>query len=138
MSQYILAQLYSVHIWVTFIIFLWGEEELPKRTEVQACVLKWPPDPGTIQVWCYMTVNFWTLLAEIFSFSFISLHDSTDVLYFGAKGGTSDAFYHFTFLYFVNFLQWTWITCVKKKGFLNFYVVRLWIVSFRPIPIKSF
>lgn len=27
---------------------------------------------------------------------------------------------------------------VLKKKFLNFYVIRLWIINFRPIPIKSF
>lgn len=28
--------------------------------------------------------------------------------------------------------------CLKKKVFLNFYVIRLWIVDFRLTPIKSF
>lgn len=114
---------YSTRVWITYVIFHRCSEELRKRTKVPARFSKWPPDPSAMHSFVSHephlspTVNLWTLLAVvIFSFSFISLYNSTDVSYHGGKHGTWGAP---LCLYLLNFLQWPRIACVKRK-FFNF------------------
>lgn len=130
MPQYILAQHYPLHIWITFIIFLRGEEKLPKRTEVPACVLTWPADPSHAGL---TFEHFWLEFSVSPSSAFMTAQMSSILM---VKVGL-------WMLFIISLFCILWIffsghELLVLKFFFNFYVIRLWIVNFRPIPIKSF
>lgn len=130
MPQNILAQHYPLHIWITFIIFLRGEEELPKRTEVPACVLTWPPDPSHAGL---TFKHFWLEFSVSPSSAFMTAQMSSILM---VKVGLWMLFIISLFCILWIFFSGHELLILKK--FFNFYVIRLWIVNFRPILIKSF